>query len=304
MKDQSKTEIKVGIMVVVGTLVFLWVIGWAKNFSISANEKSLEIKFPTVAGLEVGDPVTVNGVRKGSVENFKIESKDVIVSIKLDSDVELKQDATFAVSMLDLMGGKKININPGNSNQELDFNQVQQGQFHADIASVMTMIGNMQGDLNNTVKDVKVTLTSLNNYLTDQKLNENIKTSVVNLKDLTHKLNVLIDQNQDNFKQIASNTAELTTDAKELIHNNKESIENSINDLHSVLSRTDSLLAKVNFLADETTGRKNNLGKFLYDETLYNNLTETLSEVKEMTKIIVKQLNGKGLNVDANVDLF
>ena len=72
MKDQSKTEIKVGIMVIVGTLVFLWIIGWAKNFSISTSEKFLEVKFPTVAGLEADDPVTVNGVRKGTVQDFKI----------------------------------------------------------------------------------------------------------------------------------------------------------------------------------------------------------------------------------------
>ena len=304
MKDQSKTEFKVGVMVVVGALVFLWVIGWAKNFSISANEKSLEIKFPTVAGLEIGDPVTINGVRKGSVEDFKIEANDVIVKVKLDSDIDLKQDATFAVTMLDLMGGKKININPGSSTKELDFSHIQQGQFHADIASVMTMLGNMQGDLNGTIKDVKVTLTSLNNYLTDQQLNENVKTSIANLKDLTHKLNILIDENRNDLKKITTNAGELTSDARDLLHQNKEVIQTSINDLHTVLKRTDSLLVKMNNLADETTNKKNNLGKFLYDETLFNNLTETLSEVKKMTEIIVDQLNGKGLNVDANVDLF
>jgi phospholipid/cholesterol/gamma-HCH transport system substrate-binding protein len=304
MKDQSKTEIKVGIMVVVGTLVFLWVIGWAKNFSLTATERTLAIKFPTVAGLEVGDPVTVNGVRKGNVEDFKIESSDVIVRIGLDKDVDLKQDASFAVSMLDLMGGKKIEINPGNSTQELDFSKVQQGQFHADVSSVMSMIGNMQGDLNNTIKDVEITLTSLNNFLTDQKLNENVKSSLANLKDLTHKLNVLIDENQNDLKKITSNTVQLTTDAKDLLHNNKETIQNSIHDLNSVLQRTDSLLVRINNLADETTGRKNNLGKLLYDEKMYNNLTETLSEVKKMTKIIVEQLKGEGLNVDAKVDLF
>ncbi|HSD62557.1 MAG TPA: MlaD family protein [Ignavibacteriaceae bacterium] len=304
MKDQSKTEIKVGIMVVVGSLVFLWVIGWAKNFSISADEKSLEIKFPTVAGLEIEDPVTVNGVRKGSVQDFKVESEDVIVKIKLDSDVDLKQDATFAVTMLDLMGGKKINIYPGNSQQELDYSKVQKGEFQADIASVMTMLGNMQGDLNNTIKDVKITLTSLNDYLTDKQLNEDVKTSVSNLKDLTHKLNILVDENKNDLKKITSNAGELTADARDLLHNNKETIQNSINELQNVLKHTDSLMVKLNSIADETTGRKNNLGKLLYDDTLYNNLTETLSEIKKMTKIVVDQLNGDGLNVDANVDLF
>ena len=304
MKDQSKTEIKVGIMVVAGALVFLWILGWAKNFSLTATDKYLNIKFPTVAGLEIGDPVTVNGVRKGSVEDFKIESEDVIVKVKLDSDVELKKDASFAVSMLDLMGGKKINISPGDAQEEINYDKIQQGQFNADIPTVMSMLGRMQEDLNGTIKDVKITLTSLNNYLTDQKLNENVKTSVANLRMLTEKMNSLIDQNQEDFRQITSNTVQITNDAKELLQTNKESIQNSINDLRSVLKKSDSLMTKMNKLADETANKENNLGKLLYDEDLYKNLSSTLNDVKELTKIIIQQLQGEGLNVDANVDLF
>jgi len=304
MKDQSKSEVKVGIMVVAGVLVFLWVLGWAKNFSFTANDIYLQVRFPTVAGLEIGDPVTINGVRKGNVEDFNIESDDVIVKVKLDSDVNLKEDASFEVSMLDLMGGKKINISPGESSQPIDFNKVQQGEFQADIPMVMSMLGKMQGDLNGTIKDVRVTLNSLNNYLTDQKLNENIKVTAANLKDLTIKMNTLIDNNQEDLKKIISNTAELTSEAKELIRNNRESIQSSITDLKSILGKSDSLLTKLNTLADETTGRKNNLGKLLYDEDLYNNLNGTLKDVKELTKIILEQLKGDGLNVDANVDLF
>ncbi len=304
MKDQSKTEIKVGIMVIAGALLFLWVLGWAKNFSFSANEKFLDIKFPTVAGLELGDPVTVNGVRKGSVEDFNIESEDVIVKVKLDSDVDLRKDAEFSVSMLDLMGGKKINISPGDAPEKIDYNKIQQGRFNADIPGVMSMLGKMQEDLNGTIKDVKITLTSLNNYLTDQQLNENIKSSLANLKDLTHKLNILVDRNQEDLRTITSNTVELTNDAKELIHNNKESIQNSVTGLNSVINRSDSLLAKLNSLVDETTARKNNLGKLMYDENLYKDLAGTLKDVKELTKILTEQLKGEGLNVDANINLF
>ena len=304
MKDQSKTEIKVGIMVVAGALLFLWVLGWAKNFSFTANDKYLDIKFPTVAGLELGDPVTVNGVRKGTVDDFKIESEDVIVKVKLDKDVDLRKNAEFSVSMLDLMGGKKVNISPGDAPETLDYDNIQQGRFNADIPGVMSMLGKMQEDLNGTIKDVKVTLTSLNNYLTDKQLNENIKSSISNLKDLTHKLNTLIDRNQADLRKITSNTVELTNDAKELIQNNKESIQGSISGLNSVVQKSDSLLYKLNSLADETTARKNNLGKLLYDENLYNDLAGTLKDVKELTKLLTEQLKGDGINVDANIDLF
>lgn len=304
MKDQSKTEIKVGIMVIAGTLLFLWILGWAKNFSFTATDKYLNIKFPTVAGLEIGDPVTVNGVRKGSVEDFKIESEDVIVKVKLDSDADLKKDATFAITMLDLMGGKKINISPGEAAEEINYNNIQQGHFDADVPAVMSMLGRMQEDLNGTIKDVRVTLTSLNDYLTDHKLNENVKSSIANLRELTDKMNIIIDQNKGDFRQIATNTVQITNDAKELLQTNKESIQNSINELGSVLRKTDSLMTKMNKLADETVNKENNLGKILYDENLYKNLSSALNDVKTLTKIIIQQLRGEGLNVDANVDLF
>lgn len=104
--------------------------------------------------------------------------------------------------------------------------------------------------------------------------------------------------------KITSNTVQLTDDAKDLLHENREKIKNSISELGNVLMRTDSLMVKFNKLADETSNRNNNLGKILYDENLYKNLTETLSQVKEMTKMIIDQLKGEGLNVDAKIDLF
>ena len=226
------------------------------------------------------------------------------MKVKLDSDVQLKTDATFAVSMLDLMGGKKINISPGENDEEINYSRIQKGQFNADIPSVLSMLGSMQGDLNKTIKDVEITLNSLNNYLTDQKLNNDIRASIANLKDLTHKMNVLIDQNQSELSEITSNTVQITNDARELIHNNKESIQNSIKELQSVLKRSDSLMTKLNSFAEETTGRKNNLGKILYDDSLYTNLRTTLRNAKTLTGIIIDQLRGDGLKVDADVDLF
>ena len=75
MKNQKKTEIKVGITVVVGVLVFLWIFGWAKNYNINSNRKEMTIEFNSVAGLEVGDAATINGVRKGFVDDIEVKGR-------------------------------------------------------------------------------------------------------------------------------------------------------------------------------------------------------------------------------------
>jgi len=95
MKDQKKTDIKVGLTVIVALMVLIWVLGWAKNFSLNADRTHVNIKFQNVAGLEVGDNVTVNGVRKGFVDGIVTKNDYVIVQVSLDNDVKLKENAVF-----------------------------------------------------------------------------------------------------------------------------------------------------------------------------------------------------------------
>jgi len=222
MKNQRRTEIRVGITVLVGIIVFLWILGWAKNFSLTPTDNTVKVQFTNTAGLEVGDPVTVNGVRKGFVEDIATKGVNVVVKMKISNDIALKEDAAFAVSMLDLMGGKKVEVNPGLSNNLLDYNQVQTGTFYADVPYVMSMVGSFQKDISSTILDLKITLTSLNNYLGDKKLNNDIKSSMSNLSEVTKKLNILIDENRNNLKQLTANTVELTEDAKNFFDQNKE----------------------------------------------------------------------------------
>lgn len=301
MKDQRKTEIRVGITVIVGLIIFIWILGWAKNFSLSSNQKTLLVKFNSVSGLEVGDNVSVNGVRKGFVENFKLEGDKVIVSLSLDNDVKLQKDATFSISMLDLMGGKKVNINPGISSQPIDYNEVQTGIFYADIPEVMSMLGTVEGDIPAIIKDIKITLSSLNNYLTDNDLNTDIKSSLSNLNKASKKLNILLDENRKGINQLTQNTVKLTQNVNDFLDENKSSLKSSVEELHTVLTQTDSLLVSVNTFSREIKNKKNNIGKILYDDKLYDNLSQSLTQLNELTKILIEQLKGKGVNVDANI---
>jgi phospholipid/cholesterol/gamma-HCH transport system substrate-binding protein len=301
MKDNRSTEIKVGVTVIIGIIIFIWIFGWAKNFSLTPSEKILKVKFDNVAGLEIGDNVTVNGVRKGIVEDFDINGEYVIVSLSLSNDIKLKKDATFAVSMLDLMGGKRVDIKPGTAPEEINYDEIQTGVFYSDIPSVLSMLGTVQEDLFVTIKDIRITLSSLNNYLTDKQLNNDIKTSMSNLNEITGKLNLMINENRNNLKQLTSNSVELTEEAKNFIRDNKENINSSFKDLKLILEKTDTLLVKINNFADEIKNKENTFGKILYDEEVYKNLSQSLTQLNELTKIIIEQLKGDGFKVDADI---
>ena len=304
MKDQRKTEIKVGLVVVVGIILFIWILTWAKSFSLSANDKIVKVKFKNVSGLEVGDEVAINGVKKGFVDDIKIHGDEVQVKLSISNDVSLKEDAVFRIAMLDLMGGKKVEIYPGLSEQIMDYSKVQTGSFTADIATVMSMVGGIQDDVNSSIKDMKITLNALNNYLTDKHLNDNIKSSVNNLSEASKKLNLMMDENRDNLKRLISSSVDLSEEAKTFLTKNKNELGNSFKELKTLLEETNSLVSRANEFADEIKTKKNNVGKFLYDEELYSNLNKSITQLNELTKLILEQLKGDGFKVDANVDLF
>ena len=301
MKNERKTEIRVGLTVLAGILVFIWILGWAKNISLKSNEQIVNVRFNNVAGLEIGDQVTVNGLRKGYVQDMKVEPNNILVQLSLDNDIRLKEDASFAISMLDLMGGKKVEVFPGSSDVEFDYNKVGKGKFFGDIPSAMSLFSSVQDDFVTVLKDVKISLNSLNKYLTDEKLSSNVKQSLSNLNSLTDKLNGMLSENRDDLRSIAKNTAELTEKSNELLSSNKENINQLFSDLKSVIQKSDTLLSDLNNFTKETLNQQNNVGKFLYDENMINDIKKTLQQVNELTSILSDQLKNDGINVDANV---
>ena len=304
MKDQRKTEIKVGITVLAGILIFIWILGWAKNFSVSSHHRPVLVKFDNVTGLEIGDNVVVNGLRKGFVQNMQIEKDHVIVTMSLEKDVDLREDAQFSISMLDLMGGKKVGVLPGISPTEFNYNSVHNGIFYADIPSVMSMLGSVQGDIVGSLKDMHITLNSVNKYLTDDQLTNNVKSTAANLNQISQKMIILIDENRDNFKKLTSNGVELTNEAKDFIKNNKDGIKTSINELQVLLLKADTLVAVANEFTSEIKNKNNNLGKLLYDKSLYDNLTQSIAKLSEISKILLEQLKKEGIKIDAHISLF
>ncbi len=301
MKDERKSEIKVGVTVLLGLLILLWILGWAKNFTLHSTDKDLKISFNNVAGLEIGDNVTVNGVRKGFVKTMKVDNNSVLVTVSLDGDVDLREDAQFTLNMLDLMGGKRIEIFPGTSEVKLNTEKVHSGEFLSDIPTVMAAFGPVQDDLTSLLKDIRITLISMNSYLTDDQIEKDIKISLRNLAIASERLNQMIVENREGVKTLTQNTVELTDEAKEFILNNKQELSESISKVKDVLQNTDILLAKLNKLAEDTIEKENTLGKLLYDEKIADDLKSSVDRLNKLTKILVEQLQGKGIKVDANI---
>lgn len=301
MRNERKAEIKVGITTIVSLIIFIWIMGWSKNFIRTSSDMEINIVFDNVSGLEIDDDVTIRGLRKGFVKDIILDRNIIIVKISIDQSADLRKDAVFMLSTVDLMGGKKIEIIPGLAREKLDLNVLHRGEFLSDFSTMMQTIGSSKNDLLRIVDDIKISLTSVNSFLTDEEMKTDLKSSLKNLNGLTTKLNVMLGENRDNISTIVENTAAISEDAKIFLDENKEDLNVSVSKLKSLLIKSDSLVNQFNYITTQTIEGDNNLGKVLYDDSLFVKITETFNLLNQISKIILYQLQQDGVKVDANI---
>ena len=298
MKRERKTEIRVGVTFIVAIVILLWVIGWAKNINVFEEERKLKLRFDSVAGLSTGDAFSVNGVHRGYVESIENVENYVMVVVSLDNDLLLNSDAAFSIMMLDLMGGKKIEVNPGISGKEIDYTIAHNGKFVGDISTAMAMLSSVQGDLINVIEEVRFSLNTLNDYLQDEELTGDIRQTVSNLRTTSGKLNKLIETNRANIEALLTNTNQLVETSNSFINENRSKLAVTVTKVDTLLTNTNLLLQRISAITDEIENRENNIGKVMYDEELLTDLKQTFEQANELTKILIKQLESEGVKID------
>jgi ABC-type transporter Mla subunit MlaD len=137
--------------------------------------------------------------------------------------------------------------------------------------------------------------------VSDESFIKELRVLVNNVNDLSNKMNKVISENRDDINKLTQNAVELTENTNNLIKDNRESVVELINNFNVLSKETRDLVEKINSFTDEINKRENNLGKILYDDELLGNLKSSIKQLETLTKILVDQLNSKGIKVDANI---
>jgi phospholipid/cholesterol/gamma-HCH transport system substrate-binding protein len=94
--------------------------------------------FASVAGLKVGDPVEIAGVKVGKVEAISLAEDRARLAIRLDPQVQLQEDAIASVRARGLIGDKFVTITPGASDKLLaNGDKIRETESPPDLADVI-----------------------------------------------------------------------------------------------------------------------------------------------------------------------
>ncbi len=121
MKKQH-VDVIVGLFVVMGFLCFVWISMQLGEFSVFSMEKSYVVKadFENVSGLKRGAAVEMAGVNVGKVGEIILGDDDqASVSLVIDIDKKVSDDAIASVKTQGIIGDKFIKITQGGADEML-----------------------------------------------------------------------------------------------------------------------------------------------------------------------------------------
>ena len=243
------------------------------------------VEFSDVGGLAEDDPVTVNGVKKGSVKEIHLAPHGlVVVDFILTRDVRLTHGDRVYIRNVGLMGEKFIAIAPGPGGAAYDAQRdTIEGVYESGIPEVVSQMGTALASLEKLSDRFDRLLAIAEEHNT-------VHTTLANVEAASSDLRHTLDDSREDLVAIAENLRATSEIARRAAESNEPKVGRALDDVSHTSARMDSLIARLDTLSAELTSvsRKVNSGqgtaaKLVNDRALYD---ETRLALRELTNLV------------------
>lgn len=303
MRSNTNTDLKVGITVLVGIALLLTVIGWAKSWQFGTKQHLLYARFASAGGIESGDPVFIRGIKHGVVTDISSPpDKDVIVTMNLDEADSLHADATATIMMLELMSGKKVEIDEGTIGHARD---TIVGLYPGDFSSLITLLNSLSGSLPGITRNLDSVLVGLNDFFDRGKFKNKAYAALDDADETLKELRIVMVENRASLKRTIDQADVLTRELNSTIVSMRPGAQLLIDSMRTflrgagrTLSGADSLLGSLNEMMAMAKDKKSLLYRLTSDKEMANKLDSLLISGHRL----IEQIRLQG--VDANIRFF
>ncbi|MFC1809796.1 MlaD family protein, partial [Candidatus Omnitrophota bacterium] len=243
--DKKRLEIIVGAFVLIGVCLFTFFVFFISGVYLFKSGYELNVEFSFISGIAKGATVRYAGVPVGQVSSLKTsydeEGKPSVmlnvwieegVIVRERSDIEIR--GAFALSEAHL---------------EITCRGLSDGEVLKDGAYVKGVdpipLDNLIREGEEIARLLKNTVASMDSFLSDQEIQQAIRTVVINLSELTTKLDNIMSTSEEDIVSIISRT------------------EQSLVELQEVIKSSNGITTAIE-------NKDGTVGKLLYEDEMYN----------------------------------
>ena len=281
----AETVVGLFMAAVLALLVYFTIVISGVDILVGHTKVPMKVEFADVGGLKDRDSVMYRGMKVGVIDHIDLSKTNVMMTVRVTSDVVLREGYRISVASLSLLGGNYLLLEEGTGKplplETTLFRGEPPTDWMRDLGRIASSLGDLMSD-------------------------GGLKSIITNIESVAAKLNVVatrIERGEGTLGKLLSSDETVYNDLKDTIASAKavagrlERGEGTIGKLVSsdetVYNDLKDTIASAKTVAGRLERGEGTIGKLVSsDDTVYQDLKASLGNLREVTE---KLKDGKGL---------
>lgn len=291
-------EVKTGIIAVVTIAIVIYGFNFLSGKDILRRHSYVYAVYEKADGLIDASPVLVSGIKVGLVHKTNLikygNGYKVLATLIMTEKINIPQKSKAKLVSLDLLGSKAVSIVFSDSKEYIKDNDTLIADYEDDLkTSVDKRIAPLQKkaeSLISSIDSVMQVVQEVLNANVRQSLTASFESIKLTLKNLQHassgldtlmttqssKVSVILTKVQSLASNLEKNNEKITN-----ILNNFSNISDSLakSNIKSTIDHANLAITQANTLLEGINNGKGTLGKFVKNDSIYNNLNRASNDL-------------------------
>lgn len=289
-------ELKTGLIAIFAIIGFVILYQFMKGKSLFTTDNVFYVKYDNVEGLAVSNPVSINGLKVGQVDEIKPITAGgklhFVVKLTIDDNFEFSKRSTVEIFEPGIMSGKEMRVNLFYGGETAKDGDTLAGNYQLSMLnSLSSQVKPVKDQLSNVLLKLDSTLASTNKIVDEQNRREiklllsNLNKTIESFKGTSDRTNAILANNEKGLHEVVSNAnAAMLTANKTLDKYGSVAERVDIDKLNGTIDQFNQTAGKLNNVISGIQNGEGSLGKLAKDEELYNNLTKTSKNLNELVE--------------------
>lgn len=287
-------ELKTGLIAIFAIVSFVVLYQFMKGKNLFTTDNIFYVKYDNVEGLSVSNPVSINGLKVGQVDEIKPIAKSgklhFVVKLTVDDNFEFSRNSTVEIFEPGLMSGKEIKINLFYGGDTAKDGDTLKGNYQLSMLnSLSSQVKPVKDQLSGVLLKLDSTLASTNKIVDEQNRREiklllgNLNKTIESFKATSDRTNGILASNEKGLHEVVASANQAMITANKTLDKYGSVAERvDIEKLNGTIDQFNQTANKLNNVISGIQNGQGSLGKLAKDDELYNNLTKTSNNLNEL----------------------
>lgn len=304
------SEAKVGLLVLIGSIILLFMTFSVGKFQFGQRGYTISAVFTSVAGLDEKAAVRMAGVKIGQVEKVELTDSKAKIIMRINPDVKIPRGSEAAVKTMGLLGERFVEIIPpkvpaygssspantsrnaaypqevayglASSNTSRDNRYLQNGE-QITVTVSPSDVDHLIGQLSAISDDIKQVTASLRQALGTEQGARSLQDIVADLRSTMANIQDFSQTLRNNGGELVVRLNELVANLDGIVNENRDDLRTTMQNVREASKNAELALASIDNMTKRIEQGEGTLGKLITDDSVYNNIDTAAKGLSDYT---------------------